>query len=147
MPLSSATHIRYQTRTIAVLVQIAIFKKPSMHGSHWITPGFSVNGFNTMKLRQNGRYYADDIFKCIFLNEISLKTSLKYAPKVRINKIPALVHIMAWHRPGDKPSSGPLMVSLLTHICVAGAQWVNVSCGGSKGPFTLLTGGTCYCSF
>ena len=32
---------------------------------------------------------------------------------------------MAWHRPGDKPLSEPMMVSLLTHICVTGPQWVN----------------------
>ena len=31
---------------------------------------------------------------------------------------------MAWHRPGGKPSSEPLMVSLLTHICVTRPQWV-----------------------
>ena len=49
---------------------------------------------------------ADDIFKCIFFNEnewILLKISLKFVPKFRINNIPALVQIMAWHRPGDKP--------------------------------------------
>ena len=43
---------------------------------------------------KNGRYVADDIFKCIFLNEnawISLKISLKFVPKVRIDNIPALV--------------------------------------------------------
>ena len=54
---------------------------------------------NTLRPRQNGRYFADDTFKCIFLNEnawISLKVSLKFVPKVRINNIPALVQIMAW---------------------------------------------------
>ena len=74
---------------------------------------------NTLRPRQNGRYVADDIFKCIFLNEnvwISLKISLKFVPKVRINNIPALVLIMAWRRPGGKPLSEPIMVSLLTHI-------------------------------
>ena len=85
---------------------------------------------NSLKLRQNGRHFADDIFKCIFLNEnarISLKKSLKFVPKVRINNIPALVQIMAWHPPGDKPLSEPMMVSLPTHICVTRPQWVNVS--------------------
>ena len=38
--------------------------------------------------------------------------------------IPALVQIMAWRRPGDKPLSEPMMVSLLTHICVTRPQWV-----------------------
>ena len=36
-----------------------------------------------------------------------------------INNIPALVQIMAWRRPGDKPLSEAMVVRLLTHICVA----------------------------
>ena len=32
---------------------------------------------------------------------------------------------MAWRRPGDKPLSEPMLVSLLTHICVTRPQWVN----------------------
>ena len=31
---------------------------------------------------------------------------------------------MAWRRSGDKPLSEPMMVSLLTHICVTRPQWV-----------------------
>ena len=83
---------------------------------------------NTLRPRQNGRHFADDTFKPIFLNEniwISIKISLKFVPKVPINNIPALVQIMAWRRPGDKPLSEPMMVSLLTHICVTRPQWVN----------------------
>ena len=47
---------------------------------------------------------------------ISINISLKFVPKGLINNIPALVQIMAWRRPGDKPLSEPMMVSLLTHI-------------------------------
>ena len=82
---------------------------------------------NTLRPRQNRRHFADDIFKCIFLNEnarISLKISLKFVPMVRINNIPALVQIMAWRRLGAKPLSEPMMVSLLTHICITRPQWV-----------------------
>ena len=32
---------------------------------------------------------------------------------------------MAWRRPGNKPLSETVMVSLLTHICVTRPQWVN----------------------
>ena len=32
--------------------------------------------------------------------------------------------MMAWRRRGDKPLSEPMMVSLLTHICVTRPQWV-----------------------
>ena len=84
--------------------------------------------FNTLRPRQNGRRFADDTFKRIFLNKnvrISIKISLKFVPKGPINNIPSLVQIMAWRRPGDKPLSEPMMVNLLTHICVTRPQWVN----------------------
>ena len=82
---------------------------------------------NTLRPWQNGRHFADNIFKCIFLNENAwnlLKISLKFVPKVRINNIPALVQIMAGRWPGHKPSSEPMMDNLLTHICVTRLQWV-----------------------
>ena len=85
--------------------------------------------FNTLRPRQNGRHFADNTFKPIFLNEnirILIKISLKFVPKVPINNIPALVQIMAWRRPGDKPLSEPMMINLLTHICVTRPQWVNL---------------------
>ena len=52
------------------------------------------------------------------------KKSWKFVCKGLINKTPALDHIMAWRRPGDKPLSEPMMVSLLTHICVTRPQWI-----------------------
>ena len=85
--------------------------------------------FNTFRPRQNGRLFADDTFKRIFLNEnvrISIKISLKFVPKGPINNNPALVQIMAWRRSGDKPLSEPMMVGLLTHICVTRPQWVKI---------------------
>ena len=45
--------------------------------------------------------------------------------KVPINNIKALVQIMAWCRPGDKPLSDPMLVSLPTHLCFTRPQWVN----------------------
>ena len=83
---------------------------------------------NTLRQRQNGRHFADAIFKCIFLNEnvwTPLEISLKFVPEVWINNMPTLVQIMAWHRPGDKPLSEWMMVSLLTHIWVTRPQWMN----------------------
>ena len=83
--------------------------------------------FNTLRPRQNSRHFADDTFKHIFLNEnvrISIKISLKFVLEGPMNNIPALVQIMAWRRPGDKPLSEPMMVSSLTHICVTRPQWV-----------------------
>ena len=85
---------------------------------HTTTPYILSWIFNTL-MRQNGRLFADDTFKCISLNEnirILIKISLKFVPKGLINNIPALVLIMAWRRPGDKPLSEPMMVRSLTHI-------------------------------
>ena len=55
--------------------------------------------FNTLRPIQNSRHFPDDSFKCIFLNEnigISIKISLKFAPKGPMNNIASLVQIMAW---------------------------------------------------
>ena len=95
---------------------------------------------NSLRPRPNRRHFADDIFKCIFKN----------VPNVRINNIPALVHIMAWRRPGDKPLSESMIVSLLTHICVTRPQWVNCcmisvsqnkdSCGSIVSHISIVVG-------
>ena len=82
-----------------------------------------------MRPRQDGRRFPDDMFKWIFLNEnvyILIQISLKFVLNGPINNIPALVQIMAWRRPGDNPLFEPMMVSLLTHLCVTRPQWVNV---------------------
>ena len=85
---------------------------------------------NTLRPRQNGRHFTDDIFKRIFFNWniwISIKISLNFVLKGPINKIPALVQVMAWCRAGDKPLSEPKLISLLAHICVTQPQWVITS--------------------
>ena len=76
-------------------------------------PLSSTSTVNTLRPRQNCRHSADDTFKCIIVNEsarISINIALKFVPKSQINNIPALVKIMAWRRPGDKPLSEPVMV-------------------------------------
>ena len=52
--------------------------------------------------------------------------SLRIVPKGSINTILALVQIMAWCRPGDKPLSEPMMVRLPTHKCVTRPRWGNL---------------------
>ena len=78
----------------------------------WLTApiidGGLINCINTLRQRQNGCHFPDDIFKSIFLNEnvwILIKISLRFLLKGLINNIPALVQIMAWCRSGDKPLS------------------------------------------
>ena len=65
---------------------------------------------NTLRPRQNGHHFADNIFKCIFWNEnvwIPVEISLKFVPKCAINNIQSLVQMMAWRRPSNKPLSEP----------------------------------------
>ena len=96
-----------------------IYKDAPLHKGH------DAHRINTLRPRQNGRRFTDDIFECIFLNEnvwIPITISLKFVPKCRINTIPAM--IMAWRRPGDKPLSEPMMVSLPTYICVTRPKWL-----------------------
>ena len=103
-------------------------RRPSSQEYTYMIARTNIQSFNRLRPRQNGRHFADDIFKRIFLNEnvrILVKISLKFVPKGPINNIPALVQIIAWHRSGDKPLSEPMMFSLPTHICVTRPQWVN----------------------
>ena len=102
--------------------------------SQWLSLSIDNNPHNWVSWRLEQpvnrlfvQQLVSDILKCILFNEniwSSLKISLKFVLKVRINNVPALVQKMAWHRPGDKPWSEPMMVSLLTHICVTRPQWV-----------------------
>ena len=96
--------------------------------THWVV--LNLPPLNTLRPRQDGRHFADDIFRCIFFNEnccILIRFSLKYGRKGPIDNNPALVLLMAWRRSGDKPLSDPIMISLLTHICVTRPQWVKWS--------------------
>ena len=80
----------------------------------------SVACLNTLRSRQIGRHFANDIFKGIFLNEkgcIFSQISSIFVLKGPINNIPALVQIMACRRTGDKPLSEP-MVAWFT-ICAS----------------------------
>ena len=79
----------------------------------------------SLRPRWNRRHFADDSFKCIFLNEnifISIKLSLQFIHNGLINNIPALDQIMAWCRPSDKPFSEPMQSIWLTLICVTRPQ-------------------------
>ena len=55
---------------------------------------------------------ADDIFKCLFLNEngrIPIQISLKFVPRSPIDNKQALVKVMAWCRLSDRPLPEPRM--------------------------------------
>ena len=63
---------------------------------------------NTLRPRQHGHNFTQDIFKYIFFSEnvwVSIEISLQCVPKGSINNIPALVQIMAcrliWTKDGE----------------------------------------------
>ena len=113
------SHKKPLSEPVLSQISVAAVKVYFTHiGSHSIGVAEAETNFTSFPRRH---------FQCIFLNEdvsISLKISLKFVHKVRINIIPALVQIMAWCQPGDKPLSEPMMVSLLMYICVTRPQWV-----------------------
>ena len=113
--LSYETCIAFRINHVVCYLCIKINAHCILH----ICVGCQIYQFNTLRLRQNDRHFPDAIFKCIFLDEsvsISINISLEFIPKIWINNIRALVQIMAWHRPGDKELSEPMMVSLLMYM-------------------------------
>ena len=62
--------------------------------------------------KQNGRHFANDFFRWIFVNEkfcILIEFSWKVVSKGHIDSNPALVWTMAWCRIGTKPLSEPML--------------------------------------
>ena len=85
--------------------------------------------FNKLRPIQNGRHFGDAIIKNTFWNVnvgIPFTIPLKFVSKGPISNIPALVQIMAWRRPGDKPISEPMMLNLPTPVCITRPQWVKL---------------------
>ena len=74
----------------------------------------------------HSRHFQMRFLEWNYTNEISITISLKFVANGPINNIPPLVKIV-WHRPGDKPLSEPILVSLLMHLCVTRPQWVNIA--------------------
>ena len=86
---------------------------------------------NTLRPGQNGRHFANDILKYIFMNEnvwIAITISLKFVPNGPIDYIRALFQIMAWRRPDGKPLSEPMMAGLLTHNASLGLNELTIPC-------------------
>ena len=115
---------------ILVYIQLCTNKHSMRNYLKGSTTWYKINhvsgDHNTLRPRQNGRHFAD-ILKCIFLNEnvwIPIEILLKFVPNNNNDNIPALVWIMAWRRPDNKPLSEPMMVRLPAHICVTRPQWI-----------------------
>ena len=83
--------------------------------------------FNTLRPRQNGKHFPDDISKSIFMTEnvwILNIIWLNFVPKGPIDNNTTLLQIVAWCWSDDKPLSNQWWLRLLTHICITLIQWV-----------------------
>ena len=94
----------------------------------------------TLRSRQNGHHFADDILKCIFLDEniwICIEISLKFVHKGLINNKAALVRVMACRH-----FLNQWWLSSMTHLCVTRPQRVNASWRRYRKPtdFIMTTG-------
>ena len=63
-------------------------------------------------------------FSSMKMLEFQLKIHWTFVPMGPINNILALVQMMVWHWPGDKPLSKPMLVKIPKHICVTQPQRV-----------------------
>ena len=94
-----------------------LFKYWQCCRQHTNWPLLPVDNMAWFTHEQNGWHFADDILKCIFLNEhgcILIQSSLKFVPKDVIDDKLALFQVMAWCQIGDKSLCEPSM-TLLTH--------------------------------
>ena len=95
---------------------------------------------NTLRLWQNGRYFAECNFKRIFLNDnyfILIQIPLKFVLNGSISNNLSLVQIMAWRRRDAKPLSAPIMVYFTDAYKRTRPQWVKIMCGSSW-PWLML---------
>ena len=100
--------------------------RPKQNEHHFCRVQFHIH-FNSSPPGQNGRHFADDIFRCIFVNEMFCillkKKSLNFIPKGPIDNNQALVKIMACCRIDDKPLSEPMLTRFTdAFICGAGGD-------------------------
>ena len=74
----------YLTLSYFVIAILPLFNPDTETCQYIIFFAFNGGLANTLRPRQNGRHFADDIFECTFLNEnvsIGIKSSLKFVPK------------------------------------------------------------------
>ena len=70
---------------------------------------------------------ADDIFKCILLNEddrIPIQIILKCVPRSPMDNKSALIQVTAWRRTGDKSLPEPMLTQFID-TCMEEGGWIN----------------------
>ena len=111
----------------------------------WVSQIRNLSLWCYWSLTHWGRHKMAAVFQTLFSGACSWMKMFQFRLKfhwtlfVRVgpmNNIPALVQIMAWRRPGDKPLSDPTMAILQTHIRVTRPKWVKrKACAAIKQDF------------
>ena len=116
IPYVKQNQIAGSSRICEKVLETNLWLVPAvMMGSNcqsWPWNGDRTSHFNSFPPGQDGRHFADNIFRCIFLNKNCVcvcRISLKFFPKGPIDNNPALVQIMAWCHTGDKPLSETML--------------------------------------
>ena len=89
---------------------------------------FMLFTLNSSPPGQDGRGFADDVFRCTFVNEkicILIEISLKFVPRGLIDNKAVLVQAMAWRQRATSHYLNRCWSSSLTHIYGTGGRWVN----------------------
>ena len=85
--------------------------------------------FNTLRLKQNCRHFADDIFKCSWMKMYEFRLRFHWNLFLRL-ELTISQHWFRWWLGANQATSHylsePIMVGLLTHICVTRPQWVEL---------------------
>ena len=91
------------------------FPQQTMRPMHWRRYAPLDQGemmISSYPAGRNGRHFAGNVFKCIFMDEkfcILNRLSRKLVPNDLIDNIPELFQIMAWRWSDDKPLSEPML--------------------------------------
>ena len=133
--LGTRTKFQLEILTINVISGMVYFREIFLESLETLVKHrFLTTCMLPSPLGQNSRHLADDIFKCIFMNEsvcILNRISLKFVPRDPFDNKSAMVQVMAWRRTGDKPLPEPMLTQFTEHICGTMGRWANPSDSGS----------------
>ena len=91
---------------------------------------------------------ADDIFKCIILNDIVwifIGIPQKFIPKVPFDNKPVLVQIMVWRLTGDKPLSETMLLKFTDAYALLGLGELQTTARTATGELKTFIVLSCVC--
>ena len=95
----------------------------------WKENSLSKGLLHTLRPKQNGRHFADDIGNFFLGCCILIQISPQFVSNVPINNSPALVWILAWGWTGCKPVAEPIWwwwYVWMTHKLVTRPRWISI---------------------